>query len=51
MKQNPFTDQNPVRATGQDNILKPDILLVEDNKEILDFISREIAAITWCVRR
>jgi len=27
-----------------DNALKPEILLVEDNKEILDFLSREIAA-------
>ena len=43
-------DQNPVRATAQDNILKPEILLVEDNKEILDFISREIA-VDYMVRK
>ena len=43
-------DQNPARATVQDNILKPEILLVEDNKEILDFISREIA-VDYMIRK
>jgi DNA-binding response OmpR family regulator/anti-sigma regulatory factor (Ser/Thr protein kinase) len=33
-----------------DNALKPEILLVEDNKEILDFISREIA-VDYMVRK
>ncbi|MDP9040472.1 MAG: response regulator, partial [Bacteroidota bacterium] len=34
---------NPEQEQTRDNELKPEILLVEDNKEILDFICREIA--------
>jgi signal transduction histidine kinase/DNA-binding response OmpR family regulator len=35
---------NPEQEEIQDNELKPEILLVEDNKEILDFICREISS-------
>jgi ligand-binding sensor domain-containing protein/signal transduction histidine kinase/DNA-binding response OmpR family regulator len=43
-------DQNPSLEPDRDNVLKPEILLVEDNKEILDFISHEIST-DYFVRR
>jgi signal transduction histidine kinase/ligand-binding sensor domain-containing protein/DNA-binding response OmpR family regulator len=42
-------EESPVEE-NLDNAFKPEILLVEDNKEILDFISREIA-VTYLVRK
>jgi len=43
-------DINTRQEEERDNVLKPEILLVEDNKEILDFISHEISA-DYFVRR
>ena len=45
MKQEPFTEVRiRIMWKTPDNALKPEILLVEDNKEILDFICHEISA-------
>jgi signal transduction histidine kinase/ligand-binding sensor domain-containing protein/DNA-binding response OmpR family regulator len=49
-EQGPVVEEESRLVENPDNALKPEILLVEDNKEIIDFISREIA-LDYLVRK